>query len=70
MFCKEYLVSKTPATRDAAQAACEAKGGNLVTMPSDEEVEKVAQLMDDTTFYWIGGSCQGDCQILPTYITL
>ncbi len=70
MFCKGYFVSKTPATRDAAQAACEAKGGNLVTMPSYEEVEKVARLMDDRTTYWIGASCQGDCQVLPTNITL
>merc|ERR1719370_1506765 len=34
-------------------------GAHLVTMPSYEEVEKVAKMLDDATNYWIGGHCKG-----------
>ncbi len=42
-----------------AKAACEAKGMKLLTLPSNDEIPKIAKLIKKDKYYWIGGHCPG-----------
>ena len=49
-------------------AVCEATDAKLATLLSDAEVEEVAELINEETYYWIGGHCSGTSYELETGI--
>ena len=54
----KYQIINELKTWTEAESDCEAKDAKLATLLSTEEVEEVAKLIEDETYYWIGGRCK------------
>ncbi len=57
---RAYRKFSSPMTWSQAEAACEAAGGHLITVSSEEENDVISALAAGTTNFWLGGYREND----------